>query len=78
MELLESANARPRQARYQAALRPDMKYAKIIRDFPTELLLPLKNSITIALPDSNGIADGHRHRICIETRTPRNRASRQV
>jgi hypothetical protein len=25
MELLESASARPRQARYQAALRPDMK-----------------------------------------------------
>ena len=26
MELLESDSARPRQARYQAALRPDMKY----------------------------------------------------
>ncbi len=25
MELLESDSARPRQARYQAALRPDMK-----------------------------------------------------
>ena len=30
---------RPRQARYQAALRPDMKYVKIIKHFPTELLL---------------------------------------
>jgi hypothetical protein len=26
MELLESVGPRPRQARYQAALRPDMKY----------------------------------------------------
>ena len=34
---------RPRQARYQAALRPDMKYVKIIKDFPTELLLHLTN-----------------------------------
>ena len=32
---------RPRQARYQAALRPDMKHVKIIKDFPTELLLRL-------------------------------------
>ena len=31
MELLESDSARPRQARYQAALRPDMKLALIIR-----------------------------------------------
>ena len=35
---------RPRQARYQAALRPDMKYVKIIKDFPTELLLHLTYS----------------------------------
>jgi hypothetical protein len=41
MELLQSDSARPRQARYQAALRPDMKYVKIIKDFPTELLLHL-------------------------------------
>jgi hypothetical protein len=41
MELLESRVVRPRQARYQAALRPDMKYVKIIKDFPTELLLHL-------------------------------------
>jgi hypothetical protein len=32
---------RPRQARYQAALRPDMKYVKIIKDFPPELLFHL-------------------------------------
>jgi hypothetical protein len=38
MELLESDSARPRQARYQAALRPDMKCAKIIEHFPPELL----------------------------------------
>jgi len=31
MELLESDRARPRQARYQAALRPDMKCVLIIR-----------------------------------------------
>jgi hypothetical protein len=43
MELLESVGPRPRQARYQAALRPDMKYVKIIKDFPTELLLHLTN-----------------------------------
>jgi hypothetical protein len=43
MELLESSCVRPRQARYQAALRPDMKYVKIIKDFPTELLLHLTN-----------------------------------
>jgi hypothetical protein len=43
MELLESDSARPRQARYQAALRPDMTCAKIIEHFPTELLLHLTN-----------------------------------
>ena len=43
MERLESRAVRPRQARYQAALRPDMKYVKIIKDFPTELLLHLTN-----------------------------------
>jgi hypothetical protein len=43
MELLESASARPRQARYQAALRPDMKCVEIIKDFPRELLLHLIN-----------------------------------
>ena len=41
MELLEPDSARPRQARYQAALRPDMKYVKIIMDFRIELLLHL-------------------------------------
>jgi hypothetical protein len=35
MELLESVSVRPRQARYQAALRPDMKY--ILKHFPTLL-----------------------------------------
>jgi hypothetical protein len=34
---------RPRQARYQAALRPDMKYVKIIKYLPTELLLHPSN-----------------------------------
>jgi len=43
MELLESGSVRPRQARYQAALRPDVKYVKIIKDFPAELLLHLTN-----------------------------------
>jgi hypothetical protein len=43
MELLESGSVRPRQARYQAALRPDMKCARIIKHFPTELLLHLTN-----------------------------------
>ena len=41
MDLLESDSARPRQARYQAALRPDKKCVKIIKDFRTELLLHL-------------------------------------
>jgi len=36
---LESVGPRPRQARYQAALRPDMKYVMIIKHFPTEMLL---------------------------------------
>jgi hypothetical protein len=36
MELLESSGVRPRQARYQAALRPDMK-CLFIRNFPTLL-----------------------------------------
>jgi hypothetical protein len=39
--LLESRVVRPRQARYQAALRPDMKYMRIIKDFPTERLCHL-------------------------------------
>ena len=39
MELLESGSVRPRQARYQAALRPDMKCVMIIKHFPTEMLL---------------------------------------
>jgi hypothetical protein len=36
MELLESVGPRPRQARYQAALRPDMKYvidSKVLSNF---------------------------------------------
>jgi hypothetical protein len=33
MELLESGSVRPRQARYQAALRPDMKCRSILRHF---------------------------------------------
>jgi hypothetical protein len=43
MELLESGSVRPRQARYQAALRPDRKYVKIIKHFPTEMLLHQAN-----------------------------------
>jgi hypothetical protein len=43
MELLESSCVRPRQARYQAALRPDMKYVMIIKHFPTEILLHQSN-----------------------------------
>lgn len=39
MEPLESDGARPRQARYQAALRPDKKCALILKHFPTRLLL---------------------------------------
>jgi hypothetical protein len=42
MELLESESPRPRQARYQAALRPDMKCTiHFLRHIPT--LLPLRN-----------------------------------
>jgi hypothetical protein len=47
MELLESSFVRPRQARYQAALRPDMKYVMIIKHFPTELLLHRTNSASL-------------------------------
>jgi hypothetical protein len=47
MEVLESVGPRPRQARYQAALRPDRKYAEIIKDFPTELLLHLISPPTV-------------------------------
>jgi len=47
VELLESSCVRPRQARYQAALRPDMKYAMIIRHFPTELLLRPSNLVVM-------------------------------
>ena len=39
MELLESVGPRPRQARYQAALRPDRKCATIIKHFVIERLL---------------------------------------
>ena len=37
MEWLESRAVRPRQARYQAALRPDMQYSSIIKHFPVFL-----------------------------------------
>ena len=38
MEVLESSGVRPRQARYQAALRPDSESALLIlRQFPTLL-----------------------------------------
>ena len=43
MELLESRAVRPRQARYQAALRPDMKYELIIKHFPAQVLLRQSN-----------------------------------
>ena len=39
MEPLESSVVRPRQARYQAALRPDMKCVMIIRHPQTRVLL---------------------------------------
>ena len=45
MELLESVGSRPRQARYQAALRPDMKYVKIMKHFLTEMLLHQSNLV---------------------------------
>ena len=35
------------EARYQAALRPDMKYAMIIKHFPTELLLRPSNLVVM-------------------------------
>jgi hypothetical protein len=35
MEVLESSCVRPRQARYQAALRPDMKCIFILKHFAT-------------------------------------------
>ena len=38
MEWLESSGVRPRQARYQAALRPDRACVLIIRDFATRML----------------------------------------
>ncbi len=41
---MESRAVRPRQARYQAALRPDMKCSPIIKHFQTRLLLQLANS----------------------------------
>ena len=46
MELLESDSARPRQARYQAALRPDMKceiHSKALSNFtpnPSHVFYP--------------------------------------
>jgi hypothetical protein len=42
-ELLESRAVRSRQARYQAALRPDMKYVMIIKHFPTKMMLHQSN-----------------------------------
>ena len=41
MELLESDGVRPRQARYQAALRPDKKYIFTIEQRALFLFLPL-------------------------------------
>jgi hypothetical protein len=49
MELLESSGVRPRQARYQAALRPDMKcttHSKVLPDF---LLAPIHRFIVFGL-----------------------------
>ncbi|MGH9739747.1 MAG: hypothetical protein ACRD4X_14350 [Candidatus Acidiferrales bacterium] len=43
MEPLESVGTRPRQARYQAALRPDMKFVLIIRHWLTRMLLHQTN-----------------------------------
>jgi hypothetical protein len=39
MELLEPVGPRPRQARYEAALRPDMKCFLMIRYLPTQMVL---------------------------------------
>jgi hypothetical protein len=47
---------RPRQARYQAALRPDMKYVLILKHFPTLLLL----RTTFFVPATN-LVDHHRN-----------------
>jgi hypothetical protein len=55
VELLESSCVRPRQARYQAALRPDMKYVMIIKHFPTEILLHQHN-LAFDVPEPNGIS----------------------
>jgi hypothetical protein len=69
MELLESSCVRPTLARYQAALRPDMKYVKIIKHFPAEILFHSSNSAvnctetvpnrlrcTIAVPEPSGFS----------------------
>ncbi len=49
MDLLESDSARPRQARYQAALRPDMKYLIVSRILETINSIPkLRSNILSA------------------------------
>jgi hypothetical protein len=49
MEWLESRAVRPRQARYQAALRPDMTASFILKHFSTLLLV----GVIIFSPTSN-------------------------
>jgi hypothetical protein len=41
MELLESVGPRPRQARYQAALRPDMNCSTNSKALPTVVLIQM-------------------------------------
>ena len=61
MEWLESRAVRPRQARYQAALRPDMKctiYSKALSDFlpaPTHGFL----ASTVHLPYIYSLSHAH-------------------
>ena len=52
LEPLESVGTRPRQARYQAALRPDMKCVWIIRDLQTRMLLQQATNGKISLREA--------------------------
>jgi hypothetical protein len=60
--LLESSVVRPRQARYQAALRPDMKCtidSKALSNFTATPLLStgIRSRKTWRLSDSNGVME---------------------
>src|SRR5258706_14373810 len=65
MELLESRGVRPRQARYQAALRPDMKCTIDYRALSTSTATPVTDIFihctkhshwTTAVPESSAIS----------------------